>query len=113
MLARLIRRGWLYRCIEVDLPDGPHVVEYNGRGIGSEKVVIDGRTIRRTSHLWFVPRFYFTLGGRPSVVEVRVWPWLGLESLVLRVDDKVIYAEGTGQVAEKPVDGYDGGDELA
>lgn len=113
MSARRIRRGWLYRCIEVELPDGPHAVEYDGRGIGSEKVVVHGRTIRRPSHLWFVPRFDFTLGGRPSVVEVRDWPWLGLESLVLRVDGKVIYAEGTARVAGKPAYGYDGGDELA
>jgi hypothetical protein len=113
MQARLIRRRWLYRCIEVDLPDGPHVLEYNGWGIGSEKVVIDGHTIRRTSIYWFVPRFDFTLGGRPWVVEVRVWPWFGLRSLVLRVDGKVIYAEGTARMTEKPVHGYDGGDELA
>jgi hypothetical protein len=45
MLTRLIRKGWLYRSIEVNLPDGPHVVEYNGRGLGYEKVVIDGYSI--------------------------------------------------------------------
>jgi hypothetical protein len=113
MLTRLIRKSWLYRSIEVDLPDGPHVVEYNGRGLGYEKVVIDGYAIRQFSGPWFVPRFDFTLGGRPSVVEVRVWPWLGLRSLVLRVNDKVIYAEGTGRRAEKPVAGYETWDELA
>jgi hypothetical protein len=113
MLTRLIRRGWLYRCIEVDLPDGPHMVEYNGRGLGYEKVVIDGYTIRRPSHLWFVPLFSFALGGRSWVVEIRVWPWLGLRSLVLRVNDKVIYAEGAGRRADKPVAGYDAWDELA
>jgi hypothetical protein len=94
MSARLIHRGWLLRGIELSLPDGVHVVEYNGRGFGYEQVSVDGGVIRKSSY-WFVPRFAFNLGGYPSVVEVRVWPWLSLRSLVLRVGDRVVYAEGT------------------
>ena len=98
MLTRLIRRGWLYRCIEADLPDGPLVVEYRRPG---------GRLARK----WSSMDTYHHAGlricgsclGFPS-------PWAvnrrssrsasghgsGSESLVLRVNDKVIYAEGTG-----------------
>jgi hypothetical protein len=97
MSARLIRRGWLLRGIEVALSDGVHFVEYNGRGVGYEQVSVDGAVVRERSWYWFVPRFEFKLGGFSSVVEVRVWPWLALQSLVLRVDDRVVYVEGTGR----------------
>lgn len=40
MSARLIRRGWLLRCIEVSMPDGIHFVEYSGRGFGYEQVSV-------------------------------------------------------------------------
>jgi hypothetical protein len=102
MSARLIYRGWLRRAIEVPLPDGPHVVAYDGTGIGFERVLVDGVVIRKTSFYWFVPRFEFKLGGWPAVVEVRVWPWLLLRSLVLRVGDSVIYAEGVNVRTKKP-----------
>jgi hypothetical protein len=94
MLARLVRRGWLLRGVEFSLEDGPHVVEYDGRGMGYEQVTADGVVIRKTRWDWFVPRFEFKVGGWPGLVEIRVWPWLLLRSLVLRVGDRVIYAEG-------------------
>jgi hypothetical protein len=96
MSATLIRRGWLLRGIEVALSDGIHFVEYSGRGPGYEQVSVDGAVIRERSWYWFVPRFDFKLGGFPSVVEVRVWPWLELRSLVLQVGDRVVYVEGIG-----------------
>jgi Clp amino terminal domain, pathogenicity island component len=95
--ARLVRRGWLRRAVEVSLPDGPHLVEYDGKGIGYECVSADGEVIRKTSGRWFVPHFEFQLGGWPTVVEVQVWPWLALRSLILRVGDRVVYAEGEGK----------------
>jgi len=58
-------------------------------------VSVDGLVIRK-SWYWFVPRFEFKLGGRTSAIEIRVWPWLLLRSLVLRVSDRVLYAEGVG-----------------
>lgn len=103
MSAKLIRRGWLLRAIEFTLSDGLHVVKYDGRGIGYEQVTADGVVIRETRVEWFVPRFEFKVGGWPSVVEVRVWPWLSLRSLVLRVGDPIIHAEGTGLGGKKPV----------
>ncbi len=101
MSAKLIHRGWLRRAIEFSLPDGPHVVEYDGRGIGFEHVSVDGAVLRKTCWFWFVPRFEFKLGGWPGVVEVRVWPWLLLRSLMLRVGDRVVYAEGVNVGAKK------------
>ena len=111
MSARLIRRGWLLRGIELWLSDGVHLVEYNGRGFGYEQVSVDGAVIRK-SWYWFVPRFEFKVGGFPSVVEVRVWPWLLLRSLVLRVGDRAVYAEGTGG-SDKKLDVASGWEELA
>jgi hypothetical protein len=102
MSARLVHRGWLRRAIDVSLPDGPHVVEYDGTGFGFEQVTVDGAVIRKTSWSWFVPRFEFKVGGWHGVVEVRVWPWLMLRSLVLRVGDRVVYAEGVGVGDKKP-----------
>lgn len=102
MLATLVGRSWLHRMVEVEMPDGPHLVEYNSRGAGFEQVTVDGRTIRRRSSLWYVPRFEFELGGHPSVVDIRVWPWLTLRSFVLRVNEKVIYAEGVDGGGKEP-----------
>ena len=111
--ARLIRSGWLHRAVEVTLLDGSHVVEYDGRGIGSEQVSVDGAVIRRASRFWFVPRFEFKLGGWAGGVEVRVWPWLSLRSLVLRVGGRVVYAEGVGAWERKQAGGPSDWDDLA
>ena len=113
MSARLVRRGWLLRGIEVSMSDGVHFVEYNGRGFGYEQVSVDGSVIRERSWWWFVPGFEFKLGGYPSVVEVRVWPWVLLRSLVLRVGDQVVYAEGAGGWGKKPIRVPSDSDELA
>jgi hypothetical protein len=102
--GRLILRGWLLRGIEVTMPDGVHYVEYDGRYVGYEQVTVDGSLIRTKSWLWFVPRFDFKLGGQPSAVEVRVWPWLLLRSLVLQVGNYVVYAEGSGSANTKRVE---------
>ena len=95
--AKLIRRGWLKRRIEFSLSDGVHVFEYSGRGL-ADKISVDGNVIRKWSWWWFVPRFEFELGGQHGVVDVRVWPWLLLRCLVLRVGDRVVYAERTTRV---------------
>jgi hypothetical protein len=100
--ARLIGRGWLRRKIEVSLLDGTHLLEYYGAGLGYEQVSADGLVIRKTSLIWFVPRFEFKLGGWPAVLEVRVWPWFTVRSLVLRVGDRVVYAEGEVPADQKP-----------
>jgi hypothetical protein len=98
MTARLIDSRWLDRSIEVSLADGVHVVAYNGWGFHYEQVSFDGDVIRKTSLLWFVPRFEFTLSGLPCVLEVHVWPWFALRSFVLRVGDRVVYGEATDRL---------------
>ena len=113
MSARLIRRGWLLRGIEVSMSDGVHFVEYNGRGFGYEYVSVDGVVIRKRSRLWFVPRFEFKIGGYPGDADVRVWPWVLLRSLVLRVGDRVVYAEGAGKWDKKQIGVPSDWDELA
>ncbi len=97
MSARLIGRGWLRRRIEFRLSDRVHIIEYNGRGL-ADKISVDGNVIRKWCWYWFVPRFEFELGGQRGVVDVRVWPWLLLRCLVLRVGDSVLYGEGTTRV---------------
>jgi hypothetical protein len=93
-LTRLVRRSRLQRAIEVRLPDGIHLVEYVGSGFGYELVrVRPGGTIRKTSLLWFVPRFEFDVGGSPAVVEVRVAPWLAIWSFSLSINEIVVYDE--------------------
>jgi hypothetical protein len=95
MRAALIRSSWLRRVLEVRTDDGWFLVEYNGRGLGYESVWVNGElALSSTSLMWFVPRFDFSLGPRPAVVEVRVWPWLTIRSFRLTVDDVVLYAEG-------------------
>ena len=74
MLAKLVRRGWLHRGIELTLPDGRHVVEYDGRGAGYEQVSVDGGVIRLTGWIWFVPRFEFKLGDDPQFSKSKFGP---------------------------------------
>jgi hypothetical protein len=83
MRAILVQRGWLRRTLEVEMADGMHIVDYNGHGLGYEQVTVDGFIIRIPSFWWYVPRFEFKLSGWPSVVEVRVYPWLTLRSFAL------------------------------
>jgi hypothetical protein len=93
--ARLRHRSWLRRVLEVSTPQGDYVVEYNGRGIGYETVYVNGAiAVRQRSLAWFVPRFRFALGEYIAVLEVRVWPWLMLRELSLRVEGGLLYAEG-------------------
>jgi hypothetical protein len=93
MQAKLVQRGWLLRTLEVEMPDGIHLVVYDGSGLGYEQVTVDRTTIRG-SHRWYVPRFDFRLGGLPSAIEVRVWPWFALRSFALLIEEQVLYAEG-------------------
>ena len=73
------------------------VVEYNGRGLGYESVLVNGQLAQRKGGqlVWFVPRFDFALGRRYAYLTVRVWPWLMLHSLVLYVDGQCVYVDGS------------------
>ena len=95
MSAKLCRKKWLFREWEVATPAGGFRVAYFGHGFGFESVSVNGViAVKRRSVLWYVPRFDFTVGGLPATVEVRVWPWLTLRAIRLRVGDEVCYTEG-------------------
>lgn len=95
MQVKLLARQWLKRVVEVTDDDMITTLVYSGRGIGSEKVVVDGaETTDRSELLWFVPRFEIAHGGDEYVVQVRVWPWLALRSLRIEKNGAQIYAEG-------------------
>ena len=95
MNAKLSRKRWLFREWEVSLPTGVFRITYSGHGSGFESVWVDGViAVKTRSIFWYVPRFDFRIGGLPATVEVRVWPWLTLRAIRLRVGDEVCYAEG-------------------
>lgn len=95
MQVKLVDRKWLKRIIEIDDGDSVTTLVYSGRGIGSEKVIVDGdETTDRSELLWFVPRFAVTRGDDEYVFQVRVWPWLTLRSLKIEKNGVQIYAEG-------------------
>ena len=71
-------------------------------GDTKSKISADGGVFREISRSWYVPRFEFKLGGWPTVLEVSVWPWLAIRSLVVRVGDRIVYAEGEGPWKSKP-----------
>ena len=96
METKLLSRQWLKRVIEVTEGETVTLLVYSGRGIGSEKVAVDGaETIDRSRLLWFVPRFEVESGGDKYVFNVRVWPWLTLRSLKIEKNGEQIYAEGS------------------
>jgi hypothetical protein len=109
--SRLIERGWLRRVIELKLVESCHVVEYDGRGMG-ETLKVDGDVIHKTCWYWFVPRFESKVGGYSLTVDVRIWPWLTLRSLVVNVGGQVLYAEGASGAKKYQVETSDDWDSL-
>ena len=96
METKLLSRQWLKRIIEVTEGETVTMIVYSGRGIGSEKVAVNGtETTDRTRLLWFVPRFEIASGEDKYVFQVRVWPWLALRSLTIEKNGAQIYAEGS------------------
>ena len=96
MEAKLLARQWLKRVVEVTDGDEVNTLVYSGRGIGSEKVAVNGaETTDRSDLLWFVPRFEVTNGDDRYVFQVRVWPWLTLRSLQIEKNGEQIYTEGS------------------
>ena len=95
MEAKLLARQWLKRVVEVTDGDRVSTLVYSGRGIGSEKVVVDGvEYTDRSELLWFVPRFEITSGEDEYTFQIRVWPWLMLRSLRIDKNGEQIYTEG-------------------
>lgn len=96
METKLLSRQWLKRVIEITEGETVTMLVYSGRGIGSEKVAVNGaETTDRSRLLWFVPRFEIASGEDKYVFQVRVWPWLALRSLTIEKNGAQIYAEGS------------------
>jgi len=94
MNAKLRKKGLLYRCLDVNTPEGSFTVEYNGRGIGHQTVLVDGKVVAcPQSKTWFFPRFSFQIGSFDAALLVRVWPWLAIRSFFLIVNAETIYTE--------------------
>jgi len=92
--ASLDEKGWLYRALEVRTPEGTYRITYNGRGLGSESVTVNGRLAAgKASMLWFVPEFSFPLGTTPGLLKVKVWPWFAIRTLQLLVAGELVYSE--------------------
>jgi hypothetical protein len=92
--AGLDEKGWLYRALEVSTPEGTYRVNYNGRGLGHESVTVNGEfAAGRTSAIWFIPEFSFSVGSQQALVKVKVWPWFAIRSLELLVGGELVYSE--------------------
>ncbi|MDY6835480.1 MAG: hypothetical protein SVY53_11845 [Chloroflexota bacterium] len=90
----LINSGWLLRVFEISTCNGNFIVEYNGRGIGNEWVLVDGKRVAgRTSWIWFIPRFDFQLDSKQAVIEVHIRPWLRIYKFSFSLNGEVLYSE--------------------
>lgn len=94
--VNLVQSGRLIR--EWEITDGPRScrLTYNGNGTGYESVLINNQILKKTrSWLWCVPRFDFQVYDMPAVIEVRVWPWLVIRAIRLKISDQIFHQEGT------------------
>jgi hypothetical protein len=93
-----VRKGWLYRALDIMTPRGVRRVEYVAHPRRYEEVLVDGASAcRHWSFLWYAPRFEFTIDNAVCVVEVRVWPWWALRAVRLTVNGSITYSEGYGE----------------
>ena len=94
--AKVKKRGWNYRCLDITTPEGKFIVEYDTGGLGDETVFVDGEVASRPpSKAMVIPRFEFKAGTLDAVLEVRLWPWLAVRSMKLTIDSNTVYKEGT------------------
>jgi hypothetical protein len=91
MRACVREQSWLKVVVELECEPGSFLIEYNGRGLGYESVLVNGRlAVRTRSWLWFAPRLEFQLVALPAAIEVRVWPWFAMRSLELFIDGQEV-----------------------
>jgi hypothetical protein len=86
---------WMQRVLEISLPEGTFKLDYDGRKLGSERLLLDGVEVGRgMSVLQLSPKFTFSMGQRRCELHVTGWPWMTLRSLILVVDEQLVYREG-------------------
>lgn len=94
MIANLIEKKWLWRTLHVVTDEGIFEVVYNGKGVGFEEILVEGKTANRTtSWLWYVPKFNFNLGNSEAQIKVKVSPLLQISSFDLTIAGKTVYSE--------------------
>ena len=96
--VHVISRSWLYRRLSVSGPC-PCVIEYNGRGLGYETVLLNGVVVTRArgKGMRFAPRLEFELPGvglQRARIEVKTTWLLFIGGLRLIVGDRTVYSEG-------------------
>jgi len=96
--VRQVERGWLRRKIHLGSPIDA-VVEYRGRSVGYETVLVNDEVASRPiSWVWFIPHFDFAIptksGELAASLDVRVSPWLTIRHMTLYVEGELVYAEG-------------------
>lgn len=92
----LEKASLLYRRWEFQGWDGPHTLEYNGKGMGYESVLIEGQEVcRLPSHSWFVPRFDFEFMGRDTTLLVQVAPLKGTIQFAIWQGNHCLYQDDT------------------
>ena len=99
MHTKLFKKSWLCRTLVIESKGEDFLdkcyVKYDGRGMGNEKVYVDGTCVCSVkSWVWFSPRFEFPINGQRASMEVRVSPWLTVQSLKLLVNNSLEYSEG-------------------
>lgn len=94
MNCQLLDKKWLYRKFFIVTQEGLFVVEYCGRGLGYERVRVNGVPVAGgISKYWYIPRFQFGIGSKEGILNVRVYPWLTIRTISLMVEHREIYAE--------------------
>ncbi|HWB14480.1 MAG TPA: hypothetical protein VG826_34965 [Pirellulales bacterium] len=98
----LVERSWWRREFRVETRVRPVTVVYNGRGVGHEEVLVDGKVaVRKRSWIWFVPHFDFEVDGHSATVDVAVWPWFRISSFRFVIDGHPAYEEVTQATWDK------------
>jgi hypothetical protein len=94
--ANLRQRRIHYRSFDVVTPEGSFVIEYYGKGMDNEWILVDGQVAAcGRSTWWYTPHFEFQIGSAHTVLAVRYWPWLTLRWLRLIVNGQIVYSEGS------------------
>jgi hypothetical protein len=98
--VEVLSRSWLLWKLAVSGPC-PCIVEYNGRGLGYETVLVNGVVASRASGGFFhlAPRLEFavpgTFGPQRAWLDVQTSRLQLLGGLRLWIGNRVVYSEGT------------------
>jgi hypothetical protein len=92
--AELVEKRLLFRVVNLTTPNGNFKITYFGKGMGYECVFVNDELVsKKDSHLWYVPKFDFTIEGMRISVNVRIYPWFTIRKFWIEVNDKIVYSE--------------------